>query len=410
MTCDARDGAELDGSAPAVQRSTMTPWTKRAVAPLAVLVVLAPALAATGCGAGEAAPAVEPAPTPSATASDGASDPFAAPGTSVEIAGFAETPVYFTGTENRRTVDASASFPERGAFESITLTLTLGCPSKKCDAWDRAGTIGLVLSEGGPGPEDDVVVELARFMTPYGVGGSWTVDLTDLRPLLVGERKLRGFIDTWVGPGHAQGNGWLLTASFSMRGGKPAREPVAAIPLWQRAVDGVAVGDPQKPLAASLKELELTLPVAGRPASSVAVRSFVTGHGQGNANNCAEFCKLTHTVGVGAERVSSEIWRADCRATGAPGQQGSWTASRAGWCPGADVRPWTADFVAVDPAALAGKAPLRVSYAVGAYENTCRPDACTASTCAFGQTTCGYDGGMHTEPSVRVSSVLVAYR
>lgn len=365
-------------------------------------------LAASACSSVEPAPSGGP-PTapPAAEAGAGPSDPFGAPGESAEIATFSETPVYFTAAENRRTVDVSATFPERGSFEAITLTLTLGCPSKKCDAWDRAGTLGLVLSEGGPGPEDDVVVELARFMTPYGVGGSWTVDLTDLRPLLVGNQKLRGFIDTWVGPGHAQGNGWLLTATFSMKGGKPEREPVAAIPLWQRAVDGVTVGDPQKPLAASVKDLEVTLP---RPASSVAIRSLVTGHGQGNLNNCAEFCKLTHTLGVGEERVTSEIWRADCRATGVPGQQGSWTASRAGWCPGAEVRPWTAAFQAVDPAALAGKTPLRLSYSVSAYENTCRPDACTAPTCAFGQSTCGYDGGQHTEPFVRVSSVLVAYR
>lgn len=360
-----------------------------------------------GCASTPPAGAVADAGTGEATSEAGAAsnDPFGAPGASADVAAFAETHLYFTGTENRRVVETTATFPVRGSFESIELTLTLGCPSKKCDAWDRAGTLGLVLDERGPGPEDDLVVELARFMTPYGVGGTWTFDLTDLRPLLAGEHKLRAFIDTWVGPGHAQGNGWLLTTTFAMKGGKAAREPIAAIPLWQRAVDGVPVGDPAKPLDA-LKELSVTLP---RPASGVAVRSFVTGHGQGNAGNCAEFCKLTHTVSIGAEQVSAEIWRADCRATGVPGQQGNWTPSRAGWCPGADVRPWVADLAAA-PEALAGRAQLVVGYAVSKYENTCRPDACTASTCAFGQATCGYDGGMHTEPNVRVSSVLVAYR
>ncbi len=334
-------------------------------------------------------------------------DLFGAIGPTTDVTAFSETPVHFTSTENRRSVDAAATFPAYGAFESITLNLTLGCPSNKCDAWDRAGTLGLVVDEGGPGPEDDVVVELARFMTPYGVGGTWTIDVTDLRPLLLGERKLRAFIDTWVGPGHAQGNGWLLSATFAMKGGKAAREPIAAIPLWQRAVDGVPVGDPLKPLGASLKPLAVTLP---RAASAVAVRSFVTGHGQGNAGNCAEFCKLTHTLAIGAEKVSAEIWRDDCRTTGVAGQKGSWTAPRAGWCPGADVKPWTATFTAVDPAALAGQTPIQLTYAVSEYENKCRPDACTASTCAFGQSVCTYDGGMHTEPSVRVSSVLVAYR
>ncbi len=363
-----------------------------------------------GCGASSVPADPGDAGGDTSQGTDGAtssSDPFGAPGADATISAFVETPVHFTSSDNRRTVETTATFPSRGAFEAIALTLTLGCPSGKCDAWDRAGTLGLVLDERGPGPEDDLVVELARFMTPYGVGGTWTIDLTDLRPLLVGERKLRAFIDTWVGPGHAQGNGWLLTTSFALRGGKPAREPIFAVPLWQRGVDGVVVGDPKKPFDVAMKEMEITLP---GPVTSVAVRTLVTGHGQGNAKNCAEFCKLTHTISLGAERPSAEIWRADCRATAVAGQKGNWTPSRAGWCPGADVLPWIVPFASVDPQALAGRAPIRIGYGVSAYDNTCRPDSCTTSTCAFGQTTCTYDGGSHTEPSLRISSVLVAYR
>lgn len=333
-----------------------------------------------------------------------------APGADTTVAAFEGTVFSFTGQENRRTNDVTVAFPESGTFDRITLTLTLACPANKCDPWDRAGTLGLVVREVDGG--NDEVIELARFMTPYGVGGTWTYDLTDLRPLLRGTVKLRGFIDTWVGPGSNYGNGWALTTSFEFHGGEPARLPLAVIPLWQHASDGsVVVGDPAKPFAASVPEARVTLP---RAAGSVAVRTIVTGHGQGNANNCAEFCRLEHTQTVGTEPHAWTPWRNDCRQTGVAGQQGTWTLSRAGWCPGADVRPWTFDVAGLSEAALAGREPIPVRYEVAAYENTCRPPAadggtCDTTTCSLG-TGCGYDGGNHTEPFYRLSSVLVAFR
>ena len=216
------------------------------------------------------------------------------PGLDATVLGFDATRFSFTGSENRRTNDIAASFPVAGTYDRITLTLSLACPDQKCDPWDRAGTLGLVVDEGGAGTDDDKVIELARFMTPYGVGGSWTYDLTDLRPLFRGPLKLRAFIDTWVGPGSAYGNGWALTTSIEFHGGIPARTPIAVIPLWQHSVDGsVVVGDPEKPLATSLPDFSVTLPAS---TSAVAVRTLVTGHGQGNQGNCAEFCKLNHTT------------------------------------------------------------------------------------------------------------------
>ena len=57
---------------------------------------------------------------------------------------------------------------------------------------------------------------------------------------------------------------------------------------------------------------------------------------------------------------------------------------------------------------------MRHSEAVAAYDNSCRPPSddagtCDTSTCALG-TPCAYDGGNHTEPFLRLSSVLIAYR
>jgi hypothetical protein len=99
------------------------------------------------------------------------------------------------------------------------------------------------------------------------------------------------------------------------------------------------------------------------------------------------------------------LWRDDCQTTAVSGQNGTWQYSRAGWCPGADVRPWTVD-VTSD---LAGAASAMFQWSVDSYENTCRPGVTTCTGCTLG-TGCDYDGGNHTEPYFAASTVLIAYR
>jgi hypothetical protein len=348
----------------------------------------------------------------STVASPDSGPPPEGPGADATVQGFEARRFSFTGSENLRTGDVEVTFPAEGTYARITLTLTLACPDGKCDPWDRAGTVGVVTDAGDAGTEDDAVVEIARIMTPYGVGGTWTYDLTPLRPLLRGTKTLRGFIDTWVGPGSRYGNGWSLTTTFAFEGGTPEREPIAVIPIWQHGSDAsVVVGDPEKPVGSALPDRQVTLP---RPASAVAMRTIVTGHGQGNSGNCAEFCKLAHRTSVGGEAHEWTPWRADCRQTAVPGQQGTWTLPRAGWCPGADVKPWDYDVTGLSAEALAGRAPIAISHAIAPYENVCRPPAtdsgtCDTTACVLG-TGCAYDGGNHTEPFLRMSTVLIAYR
>lgn len=341
------------------------------------------------------APACGNARDQSPAAADSAVDAAAADaaGDDVTVATFERTHLYFAGADNKRTVDVDAAFPERGTYENITLHLALDCPDGKCDAWDRFGTLGVVTKKGDK-PENDTVFEIARYMTPYGVGGAWDIDVTDLRPLLTGKLAFRAFIDTWVGPGHASGNGWLLTASFEMKGGTPVREPLAVLPIW--TMKSAVYGDPKKPLSESFPSQTLT-PPAG--ATSYSIRAIITGHGQGNAENCAEFCPREHTITVGSTPYKHRMWRTDCATTGVAGQKGTWKLSRAGWCPGADVRAWSFDL----------EAPGAISYGVDTYVNSCRPDAETCAGCTLG-TDCKYDGGSHTEPVYWVSAALIAYR
>jgi hypothetical protein len=319
------------------------------------------------------------------------SQPDAGIGPDVTVTAFDGTPVYFTGDDNQRQVDTTVSFPAAGLhFSSITLHLALRCPSGGCDPWDRLGHISLVREDA----EGEHEIELARFITPYHVGMSADYDLTDLQRLLGGDATLRVFIDTWVGPGSPYGDGWLVDASFEFVGGIPEHDPIAVIPLW--SPQGVVYGDPARPIDVSA---DVTIPEG---ATGARLWALVTGHGQGNADQCAEFCSKEHTFTVGEQAITRAVWRTDCATTAAPGQEGTYQYSRSGWCPGASVETWTADIDDVTPG------PLHVTYDVEDYVNTCRPDSDTCTGCTLG-TACEYDDGAHTEPFWEQSALLVVY-
>ena len=324
----------------------------------------------------------------------GAIDAVAVPiGTTQTVVALDGTHVYFTGSENRRSVDVPVTFPAPDLrYAKVTLRLGLRCPAPGgCDPWDRLARLSILRPGAGADP---VELELARFVTPYHVGGQFTVDVTDLQRILEGPQTLRVFVDTWVGPGSAYGDGWLVDAAFDFEGGLPARDPIAVLPLW--APQRVTYGDPAHPIDV---HTSVAIPAG---VTGVRLRALVTGHGQGNADNCAEFCARDHQFLIGGETVSTTLWRDDCATTAVPNQQGTWKYARAGWCPGAMVTPWTADL-----AATAGE--LAIRYDVAGYDNTCRPDAPTCAGCTLG-TGCDYDGGNHTEPGWEQSAVLILLR
>jgi hypothetical protein len=190
-----------------------------------------------------------------------------------------------------------------------------------------------------------------------------------------------------------------VDASFEMVGGMPDRVPIAVIPLWDEM--HYDYGDPAKPVEDAVPDRSVIIPAG---AGAVELRSFITGHGQGNLDNCSEFCKRTHVFTVGGMRAERLVWRDDCATTAVQNQAGTYKVSRSGWCPGADVKPWVADVTAMAPA---GKA-VSVSYDVQPYENTCRPDAPMCAGCAL-RTACAYDNGNHTTPFFELSALLIVY-
>ncbi len=314
------------------------------------------------------------------------------------VPAFDHTAIYYLPDDNQREVSVRTTFPA-GDFKRITMHIRLDCPAGGCDPWDRYGTIG-VVTDPGDDTNPATTVELARFMTPYGVGAEWSLDVTALRPLLTGDVTLTAAIDTWVGPGSDGGSGWQLSSWFTMTPGKPKRQAIAVIPVWSPRE--VRYGDPIVPTAVDAPTLTISVPTA----TSYSLRTLVTGHGQGNEDDCAEFCPRVHTIRVNGTRHDYQGWRTNCATSGVRGQRGNYWYSRAGWCPGSMVVPWLAD---ITPDIQSSTAKL--AYAVTPYVNGCRPGAnpFIPTTCVFG-TPADYDGGGHTPPLYRLSTVVIAYR
>ena len=303
--------------------------------------------------------------------------------------------IYFKGYEsgdNKREQERDVDLPHNNLqFAKVTLKFALRCPSNKCDAWDRRGDFGILDDEGR-------YLELFRFITPYGIGAEWTADLSDFLPLLEGKKKFRIFIDTWVGPGHPNGNGWLVDASLHYEKGNPKTRALSVHPLLRK--EDIIYGDPKLPT-----EREVTLKNIPPPPRSNGAHLYtiITGHGQGNVENCAEFCPKNHTISFAGKTFSKKIWRDNCATSVDRNQKGSYKFSRAGWCPGDKVYPWIID---ISDDISSDLTEFKFKYDVEPYLNTCRPDAVKCQGCVFG-TSCSYDGGLHTEPRYYVSSYLI---
>jgi hypothetical protein len=301
----------------------------------------------------------------------------AAMGESPSVTAYDKEYFYYDENHNYRTITKTVTFPDAGKwYEKVTMHLNLDCPDGKCDKWDRSGYVAV--------RPDNKNIEVMRFMTPYGIKGSWDLDVTSLQALLKGNVPMEIFIDTWVKAGHKDGNGWLVTVSFDFEKSTSSNQPVtlAVIPLWNE--QKLIVGN-EKPL--NISPISVKIP---ENAGSVELRSLITGHGQGNTENCAEFCKKTHSYTVGEKIYSSEVWREDCWSNPLQPQHGTWVYSRAGWCPGDIVKPWFIDVTKV----AKPNTTVKVNYQIESYINQKRE---------------GYDKGEHTEPFYRTSAVLIVY-
>ncbi|PWB72732.1 hypothetical protein C3F09_06150 [candidate division GN15 bacterium] len=197
------------------------------------------------------------------------------------------------------------------------------------DRWDRAGNIRLEI----PGSPD---IELVKFVTAYGGRTEYNVDLSHLASLLVGEKTVKGFIDTWVTPA------WKVDFSLTY-----SADSEAVNADWAKSMVFVESYTADT-LGAKGVETVVEIP---QGMSRVLLHYYVSGHCT-DGTDADEFVKKDNVIYVDGNVVYRyRPWRDDCRQFRPINPycrrwtDGSWSCdySRSGWCPGDVVKPLELD-------------------------------------------------------------------
>ena len=204
-----------------------------------------------------------------------------------------------------------------GAFDTIIATLTVTCPNGGCGPWDRVASID---AQG----HDGKWFEIIRYITPYGVPCSHNINLADYASLLQGKVTFRANCATLD-------NGFVYELKFTYKEGTPPHKYSSVQQVWKEIYPFGDYANLQP-----VPTFNYSYP-AGAVASKLKLVS--TGHGWGslNTNNAAEFYSATHNIWVNGANTFNQLNWLVCNPNpdGCSPQSGTWTYSRAGWCPGA---------------------------------------------------------------------------
>ncbi len=254
-------------------------------------------------------------------------------------------------------------------YEQILLNIDLTCPSGGCGDWDVLADLVLVTESGS--------YEIGRYITPFGIAcGGWVIDVTDFKSVLSGDISFTSSVLVFTQ------TGWLVDMSLDLFDTSDNDSFSAIETLWERS--NHVYGDPniEDDLPA------LAVDVRDNTTSS-HVRLHVTGHGQGNTSNAAEFFEVTNTLEANGQAIDSHhLWNDDCPDNPCANQEGTWLFPRAGWCPGEQVDPYLVNTTTV---ADAGSTVV-LDYELQDYTNLLNT---------------GYNNSGHTEPFYRILSYFI---
>jgi len=218
-------------------------------------------------------------------------------------------------------------------FDTLEVDVTVHChhDPQNCSEWDRIAYVWACDDEAC-----ETRYELVRWITPYSRPGlrRWVMDATPMLSMLRdgGERTFR----VEMGPGWeaATERDVAVSLRLSTRGDLPRATG------FELAFRG---GGFNAEYNARYEPFPFTPPGG---AARVELVTIISGHGQTDGDNCAEWCNHEHHFEVNgnlhlvsypgqagqpfgcAERVIDGV---------PPGQWGNWAPLRAGWCPGLPV-------------------------------------------------------------------------
>ncbi|MFK7922216.1 MAG: LamG-like jellyroll fold domain-containing protein [Bacteroidia bacterium] len=296
------------------------------------------------------------------------------------------TETAFTGVWINSTIiseEVEAELPAfLGSYDRILATLDVTCPPGGCGPWDRVAKVEIQTHEGN-------WVEMIRYITPYGVACSHTLDVTDFMSALQGKIRFRMSCETFD-------NGFEYELRLDYQPGIPTYAYSKIDPVWHQRFDFGNPGDLQPVDDQMVKFF---------PNSQAAKFKLISsGHGWGenNTNNAAEFYNTTHHVWVdGAQTFAQNNWLiCNPNPDACSPQNGTWFHNRAGFCPGA-ISPWF-DFD-MTPYIANGTASLGYKFDE-AYVDLCHANN---PNCVSGQTCPDCNDGFN--PHLIVASSIINF-
>jgi hypothetical protein len=232
---------------------------------------------------------------------------------------------------------------EMAKYDTAEIELGLGCEDNtkaKCPIWDYIDNLYLCDVDN----PDHCDLEVARWITGYDTYAQWVTDISPMLAYLAdgGTRRFAFY--------NQQRYKVNMRLRLSNRG-KPVAPKRAVELAWRGGGFARDYNKYRQPIRFQVPDW----------ATKVELVAFITGHGGNDDNGCGEFCNHTHhfQVNVAPEHVlRNDVVDASnpvgmfngCKSRVADGvvanQGGTWVYGRAGWCPGLDVPPWSADITA----------------------------------------------------------------
>ncbi len=174
-------------------------------------------------------------------------------------------------------------------------------------------------------------IEIGRLITPYAGTypntWKWTYrfDVTDFQHLLKDSVEIRAFYSGYQ-------DGFTVTLNFRFVEGEP---PLKVARLQKMFGGSFPYGNPSNPIGNYMAPL---LHQAYPGATRTDALLYITGHGFGGNENCAEFCSKNYYLKVNSQsKASAAVWDNTCGWNPIFPQGGTWVYDRANWCPGNSV-------------------------------------------------------------------------
>jgi hypothetical protein len=252
-------------------------------------------------------------------------------------------------------------------YDTFEIDVEVTCLDRNpfaCSEWDRIARIGLCVEVDKSDPESCIGhTELVRWITPYWRRGRrhWVMDASPFLALVQGGGTQRLRVE--MGPTWERAT--ERKATMSVRLSNQSKGTTSS------NVDYAFGGGTFNADYNDGREAFIFTPPAD--AERVELVTIISGHGQSDGNNCAEWCNHMHTFSVNQSTdsqvvsysgIGAPVGCAERSGEGVvPGQWGNWSQSRAGWCPGLPVE--TVRFDITDQVVLGEENSL---YYVGSYQ------------------------------------------